>query len=54
MPDKTLAAKGDKFKSGRNSNEKLTVSLAASVTGEKLPPFVIGKSNQPRYFNHLT
>jgi hypothetical protein len=54
MPDKTLPTKGDKFKSGRNSKEKLTVLLAANVMGEKLPPFVIGKSNQPRCFNHLT
>jgi hypothetical protein len=53
MPSKTLAIKGDKFKSGRNSKERLTILLAASVTGEKPPPFVIRKVNQPRCFKNV-
>jgi hypothetical protein len=48
MPDKTLATTGDKWKSGRKTKDRLTVLLAASVTGEKLPPFVVDKVDQPR------
>jgi hypothetical protein len=54
MPDKSLATKGDECKSSRNSKERLTVLLAASVMGEKLPPFVIGFVNQPRCFKNVS
>jgi hypothetical protein len=45
--------KGNKCKRGRNSKEKLTVLLAASDTGQKLPAFVIGEENEPRYFKNV-
>jgi hypothetical protein len=37
----------------QNSKETLTVLLAESVMGETLPPFVIGKANQPRCFKNV-
>ena len=36
---------------GKRSKERITVSLCASMTGEKLKPLVIGKSAKPRAFN---
>jgi hypothetical protein len=35
--------------SGRNSKER----LAESVTGEKLPPFMIGKANQRKCLKNV-
>lgn len=53
LPDKTLAIKGDKCKSGKKSKLRVTVMLAASSTGEKLKPLVIGKSLKPRCFKNV-
>jgi hypothetical protein len=53
MPNKILAMKGDKCKSGRNSKDRLTVLLAASVAGEKLSAFVMSKVNQPSCFKNI-
>lgn len=38
---------------GERSKERLTVSLCASMTGEKLKPLVIGKSAHPRCFKKI-
>ena len=48
MPKYSLIQKDDTSKSGKQSKEILTVLLAASMTGKKLTPFVIGKSLNPR------
>jgi hypothetical protein len=52
--NETLAVKGDRCKSFRNSKERSTVLLVASVTGEKLPPAVIGKVYQLRCFKNTS
>ena len=38
---------------GKKSKERVTVLIGASVTGEKLPLSVIGKSERPRCFGKL-
>ncbi|XP_052271459.1 tigger transposable element-derived protein 4-like [Dreissena polymorpha] len=38
---------------GKRSKERITVALCASMTGEKLPPLVIGKSAKPRCFGKI-
>ena len=48
QPDRTSQFKGEKCQGGIKSNERLTVLLGASATGEKLHPFVIGKYQNPR------
>ncbi|KFD64096.1 hypothetical protein M514_23806 [Trichuris suis] len=53
MPDRSLALKGDKCKSGKLSKERFTVLLCASATGEKLKPLMIGRSAKPRAFRNL-
>ena len=50
LPDKTLASKGDECKGGKLSKDCLTLALTCSMLGEKLPPLLIGKSNNPRCF----
>ena len=42
--------KNDKCAGGKPSRERLTVSVTASMVGEKLPPLDIGKSANPRVF----
>ena len=37
--------KGDSCNGGKNAKDRITVLLAASATGEKLKPLVIGKSS---------
>ena len=50
LPKKTQELKGEKCTGGKHSKVRLTGMSAASVTGEKLPLLVIGKSNSPRCF----
>jgi len=38
---------------GKRSKERITVALCASMTGEKIKPIVIGKSQKPRCFNKI-
>ena len=45
--------KGEKYSGGKYSKVRLTGMAAASVTGEKLPMLVIGKSVKPRCFKHV-
>lgn len=44
LPSKSYVMKGDKFKSGKRSKERVSVLLASNSNGsEKLPPVVIGR-----------
>jgi len=44
LPDKTMAFIGEKCHGGKHSKERVTVLLAANMTGtEKLKPHLIGK-----------
>ena len=53
LPKKTLNLKGEKYSGGKNNNIRLTGLAAANMIGEKLPMFVIGKSQKPRCFKHI-
>lgn len=48
LPDRTLAAKRDECKGGKYAKDRITVVLACSMTGQKLKPWIIGKSENPR------
>ena len=47
-PSKSLTFFGEKCHGGKHSKERITIFVAASATGEKLPLLVIGKSAKPR------
>ena len=53
LPKKTLHLKGEKCSGGKKSKIRLTGLAAANMIGEKLPMFVIGKSQKPRCFKHI-
>ena len=50
LPDRTHTLKDEKCAGGKLSKDRLTVMVAASMSGEKLPLLVIGKSINPRCF----
>ena len=50
LPRRGLGKRGDKMEGGKESKSRVTVFLAASATGEKLPMMVIGASDHPRSF----
>lgn len=51
LPDKTLAFKNEDCHGSKKSKERITVMVAANMSGtEKLPLLVIGKSKNPRRF----
>ncbi|XP_046750601.1 tigger transposable element-derived protein 6-like [Diprion similis] len=51
LPDKTLTFKNEKCRGGKHSKERVTLLLAANMTGtDKLKPPFIGKSKKPRCF----
>jgi hypothetical protein len=51
MPDRTLHFKGKLCIGGKESNERITVLLAANMPGNrKLKPLISGKSQNPRCF----
>lgn len=53
--DKTMKFKGDKCIGGKMSKERITVLVAANMTGsEKSKLLVIGKAKQPRCFKNIT
>lgn len=55
LPAKTITYKGNKCTGGKKSKERITVMVAANMTGtEKLPLFVIGKSRNLRCFKNQT
>ena len=53
LPSKTYHLFGEKCSEGKNSKVRLTGMAAASVTGEKLEMFVIGKPKMPRCFKNV-
>lgn len=54
QPDKTITYKGDSCAGGKRSKERVTVLVAANMTGtEKVPLFVIGKALKPRCFKNI-
>ena len=54
LPEKTFAMKGDTCKGGKLSKERLTVLVAANMTGsDKLPLLAIGKFAKPRCFKGI-
>ena len=50
LPKKTLHLKDEKCTGGKHSKIRLTGIAAANMNGDKLPMFVIGRSNKPRCF----
>ena len=53
MPSKSMVTKGSNTSNGKLAKERITVLLAASASGEKLKPLVIGKSANPRCFSQF-
>ncbi|KFM72755.1 Tigger transposable element-derived protein 6, partial [Stegodyphus mimosarum] len=54
LPERTLAYKGDKCVGGNKAKERLTVLIAANMTGsQKLPLLFIGKYLKPRCFKNV-
>lgn len=49
-PDRTLAFRGEVCKGGKHAKDRITLLVAASAKGEKLPLFAIGKSKRPHCF----
>ncbi|XP_062127463.1 tigger transposable element-derived protein 4-like [Drosophila sulfurigaster albostrigata] len=53
-PDKTLQFKGEKCTEGKLSKERITVLVAANMSGNlKKPLLIIGKSMRPRCFQNV-
>ena len=50
LPNKTLHLKGEKRSGGKHSKIRLTELAAGNAYGERLPMFVIGKTNKLRCF----
>jgi hypothetical protein len=54
IPSKTYTVKGNKCRNGKKSKERITILLGANMNGsEKLKPFVIWKSKNPRCFKEV-
>ena len=53
LPKKSLVERYKQCKGSKYSKERLMVLLTTSLTGEKLKPFVIGKSAKPRCFKNI-
>jgi hypothetical protein len=53
LPCRSMVIKGDKRRGSKTSKERITALLAASATGEKLKPLVIGKAENPRCFRGM-
>ncbi|XP_045541632.1 tigger transposable element-derived protein 4-like [Papilio machaon] len=54
MPDKTLKFKGDNCSGGKLSKDRITVMVAANMSGtEKKKLLIIGKSQKPRCFKSV-
>ncbi|KAH9076492.1 hypothetical protein Ae201684P_010436 [Aphanomyces euteiches] len=50
LPTKSLTMRGEECKGGEKAKERVSVLLASSVIGEKLPLLVINKAFMPRVF----
>ena len=53
LPDRTHVFKNETCAGGKMSKERLSVLVAASMAGEKLPLLVIGKAAKPRCFKNV-
>ena len=54
LPNKTMKFKGEKCVGGKMSKDRLTVMVAANMTGsEKIKLLVIGKAKSPRCFKNI-
>ena len=53
QPEKSLHVKDERCVGGKHSKLRLTGLAAANAAGEKLPIFVIGKSESPRCFKNV-
>ncbi|XP_045174463.2 tigger transposable element-derived protein 6-like [Mercenaria mercenaria] len=53
LSDKTLCVRGDEFKGGKRSKDRLTVMLCTNMNGDFEKPLVIGKARVPRCFRNL-
>ena len=52
LPKQTLDLKDEKCTGGKHSKIRVTGLAAANMNGDKLPMFVIGKSQKPRCFEN--
>jgi hypothetical protein len=50
LPNRSMVVKSDPRRGSKTAKERITALIAASATGEKLKPLVIGKSVKPRCF----
>ena len=50
LPDHTLGFKYEEIRGGKQPKDRVTVLVAASATGEKLPFLTIGRAKQPHCF----
>ena len=53
LPKKTLHLKDEKCTGGKHSKIRVTGLAAANMNGDKLPMFIIGKSQKPRCFKNI-
>ena len=53
LPKKTLHLKDEKCTGGKHSKIRVTGLAVANMNGDKLPMFVIGKSQKPRCFKSI-
>jgi hypothetical protein len=51
VPDRTLATKSGS--GGKKSKDRVTLALTCSASGEKLQPWLIGRSKNPRCFKKI-
>ena len=54
LPDRTLSVKGDACTGGKKSKDRLTLVLTVNMLGDFEKPLVIGKSQKPRCFKHIS
>jgi len=50
LPTRYMVVKSDPLRGIKTAKQRITALLAASATGEKLTPLVIGKTQNPRCF----
>ena len=53
LPDQTMAFKHEDVRGGKRAKERVTILVGASMTGEKLPLFMIGRYDKPRCFKDV-
>ena len=54
LPNRSFAPKGSKSHGGRKRKDRITMVLCLSATGEKLMPWIIGRSAKPRALRYST